>query len=86
MTQEARAVVMAALLGGLALLVLAGWLLGIIARGRRNRPVVLDPIGIDGAGRMHDVGLLRDGSILHYSTCWCRRPFGRPHNRRHLDE
>lgn len=76
---EARAAVTVALvLVGFALLVLVLWLSGLAARGRRDRPVVLDPIGIDGAGRMHDVSLLHGSALLHHATCWCRRPFGRP--------
>lgn len=40
----------------------------------RRRTLVLDPIGWDEAAqRVHDVEVLRDGVLLHYSTCWCRR-------------
>jgi hypothetical protein len=34
-----------------------------------------DPIGWDDqAQRVHDVGTVLDGRLIHYSTCWCRTP------------
>lgn len=41
---------------------------------RREVPVV-DPVGWDEQHqRTHDVGFQVDGALMHYSTCWCRRP------------
>ena len=44
-------------------------------RWRRRRSIVVNPVGWDEQHqRTHDVGFQIDGALMHYSTCWCRRP------------
>lgn len=47
---------------------------------RRRSDGIVDPIGWDPrARRVHDVGHLPSGQLLHYSTCWCRRTEAEQH-------
>ena len=58
-------VVVSALLIGAAL----GWLAAAV----RLKTEWVDPIGWDeSAQAVHDVSLMPDGALMHYSTCWCR--------------
>jgi hypothetical protein len=59
-------VVVSALLIGAAL----GWM----AVAVRLKTKWVDPIGWDeSAQRVHDVSFMTDGTLMHYSTCWCRK-------------